>query len=909
MRRRQKTAKCNTLHYRLYDLCIFYVAIFFCITFFCITFFYPAMSSSQRQEREWKASHRHIVQNFLLRGEQNSAFRSLAPSILDPVSSTQNFPIAIDESVNGSVLASNKDSSGNVASVSPSWIESDSGNILMNSESQRQFMSESPFEKSGFGGSEFPKGVTFPDAVASKKFIADSGSPYPLSGELSRVMSPAGLPPIVSATGSPVVKNKFALKWSLSEQQRLKKVLAEERVRHDQFTTIDWAKEIENDVFEVAGAKRKCIPRNATELGQIAPNLSNAQESQIVNNSANNASSAVEYDELLIPFSLGKSITRSATQPTSYQVFLLKLLSCFGLFESQSEKSISLNNSPTNIIKMQAASESEVCLASASSKPSESPYNQCIRYLNFWSGLWFSVQGWILAALIGCTIGVVCAMVDTITTWFVSFREGLCMDKPQLSIRLCCPADYNVNFYLTGSCSNFSSWDDLLATTFLSGIPPIIIFSLFCCLFALLSGWLVSKYTPFAAGSGIPEIKTILSGIIINGVLTFYIIVVKSATLALSVGSGLAIGKEGPYIHLAAAIGSVWCKFFPKYRTSETRKREMISAACACGVSCAFGAPLGGVLFAMEEMVTYFPPKTLWKTFFCSIAGCLILKYLDPVQSGTLVLFDVQYTRQWMWLEVIPFMLCGVIGGLVGAALIHANGAYHAFRSSSLLSKFPLCEIACVAMLTGFVKYPIIELRSDVYEVMKKLFLSCESGIRSSYLCNLDQTDEVLLTLLACFLITFFLAVISFGMKVPAGIFIPSLFMGACLGRMVGTIVWWLQNQYSNSFYFRDCSSFISSSSFGCISPAIYAIVCAASCLTGVTRLTVSSVVIMFEITGSLSTVVPVMIGVVIAKWVGDAFGRANVAAVYINLSKYPFLEPQEEISVDATCVLIFLFL
>lgn len=105
----------------------------------------------------------------------------------------------------------------------------------------------------------------------------------------------------------------------------------------------------------------------------------------------------------------------------------------------------------------------------------------------------------------------------------------------------------------------------------------------------------------YAAGSGIPEIKTILSGFVIRGYLGSFTLATKSIGLALSVASGLSLGKEGPFVHIAACVGNICSRFFSKFDLNEARRREIISASAAAGVAVSFGAPVGGTLFSLEE--------------------------------------------------------------------------------------------------------------------------------------------------------------------------------------------------------------------------------------------------------------------------------------------------------------------
>ena len=105
-----------------------------------------------------------------------------------------------------------------------------------------------------------------------------------------------------------------------------------------------------------------------------------------------------------------------------------------------------------------------------------------------------------------------------------------------------------------------------------------------------------------AAGSGVAEVKVILSGFVVHGYLGVKTLVVKTLALVLSVSSGLSLGKEGPYVHIATCVGNIASRFFSKYNHNDGKRREVLSASAASGVGVAFGAPIGGVLFSLEEV-------------------------------------------------------------------------------------------------------------------------------------------------------------------------------------------------------------------------------------------------------------------------------------------------------------------
>jgi len=168
-----------------------------------------------------------------------------------------------------------------------------------------------------------------------------------------------------------------------------------------------------------------------------------------------------------------------------------------------------------------------------------------------------------------------------------------------------------------GVCEDWVPWS---TWTF----PSWIIYILFAVAFSSLCAHLVRVFAPYAAGSGISEIKCILAGFVINGFLGVWTFALKSLTLVrmkerrhrsqacsrltyfylyyqpLAISSGLSVGKEGPAVHIACCIGNIVGHFFRSFERSQARMRELLTAASAAGVAVAFGSPIGGVLFSLE---------------------------------------------------------------------------------------------------------------------------------------------------------------------------------------------------------------------------------------------------------------------------------------------------------------------
>ena len=260
---------------------------------------------------------------------------------------------------------------------------------------------------------------------------------------------------------------------------------------------------------------------------------------------------------------------------------------------------------------------------------------------------WFDgAQGWIVVAIIGFLTACIAYFVNVTETSIFDLKEGYCVDGWYFSKKKCC--------YQQETCLEWQTWGRILKLTgveekwidFIAYIVFVVVFSTASCILTLMtrteipsafslstldenlgaemydgkngsadadqkSSPRVKKrqekggpnmiYYP-AAGSGVAEVKVILSGFVLHGYLGVRTLVIKTVGLILSVASGLSLGKEGPYVHIATCVGNVTCRFFSKYNHNDGKRREVLSASAASGVAVAFGAPIGGVLFSLEEV-------------------------------------------------------------------------------------------------------------------------------------------------------------------------------------------------------------------------------------------------------------------------------------------------------------------
>jgi chloride channel 3/4/5 len=364
---------------------------------------------------------------------------------------------------------------------------------------------------------------------------------------------------------------------------------------------------------------------------------------------------------------------------------------------------------------------------------------------------------------------------------------------------------------------------------------------------------------------------------------------IKSIGLCLAVASGLWLGKEGPLVHVACCCANLLMKLSTSLNDNEARKREVLSAAASAGISVAFGAPIGGVLFSLEQLSYYFPDKTMWQSFVCAMVAAVTLQLLDPFRTGQIVLYQVTYTTGWHNFEIVPFAMLGIVGGLYGGFFIKLNMWIAKWRKASRVMEYPVLEVFVVAVLTALVNFPNIFMRAQASELAWILFAEC-SAVKDDFLGICESQHAVSFTLLLiAALVGFILASITFGLRIPAGIILPSMVIGALYGRTFGLLVEHVQQANPQWLLFASCEPDVP-----CVTPGTYALIGAASALGGVTRMTVSIVVIMFELTGALDYVLPIMIAVMLSKWVGDAFGKKGIYESWIQFNGYPFLDNRD---------------
>ena len=191
-------------------------------------------------------------------------------------------------------------------------------------------------------------------------------------------------------------------------------------------------------------------------------------------------------------------------------------------------------------------------------------------------------------------------------------------------------------------------------------------------LFGLVTTFLCDKFSKEAEGSGIPQIKTFLSGLKLNNYLNARSYFVKMAGLILIDGGGYFTGKEGPLIRLSAMVARKIMEFsyFNKIAKNSFLRNQMMIVSVAAGVVSTFGASYGGLMFAIEICTTTFLIANLWRAFVCATIVKVLYTYINS-SDGLDIFVDLQSVDLLSISMLTHSVMLGLLGGWLGSLWIY----------------------------------------------------------------------------------------------------------------------------------------------------------------------------------------------------------------------------------------------
>jgi len=409
---------------------------------------------------------------------------------------------------------------------------------------------------------------------------------------------------------------------------------------------------------------------------------------------------------------------------------------------------------------------------------------------------------------------------------------------------------------------------------------------------AFIASALTLYLAPRAAGGGMPYVMAYLNGTYIPQYLTWRIVWVKVVALVCVIAAGLPLGMEGPFVYIGGGV-AVACAQFLRSRIGKyslslmtiNEERFFMAGGAAAGLAVAFSAPLAGVLLVINDATAFVTTSFTTRVFACAMFAQLFSdmghsNWGSRIKSHTLITLTEAPVWPWSLPELFAFVFIGLLGACVGSFGIWLNmkitpWRHHHLPPSKKLGNFVQMALFTLVVCILWFSLPYMFACRPVHEDCELegienrcQRLHCEEGhysdIGSLLFGSSEHAMKLLLDravslhndmsvwpLLVYAILFFLLTSFIYGAYVPGGLYVPSVIVGGCYGRVIGILLAkWIPDSHIN--------------------PGVYSMLGAGSLLGGFNRQALPIVVMLMEMSGDSTFLLPIMITGSIAKVVGD---------------------------------------
>lgn len=433
--------------------------------------------------------------------------------------------------------------------------------------------------------------------------------------------------------------------------------------------------------------------------------------------------------------------------------------------------------------------------------------------------------------------------------------------------------------------------------------------AIFLGLLATSMGYFISPNTD---GSGIPELKVVLSGLNLFQYYDFRSLIGKTLGLLCVLMAGVEVGRAGAYVHIAGAIGKQILKLGYFQSIKNGSKRMLLVCSAVVGVTLSLGTPVGAILFAIEQSSTVYLVGNIWKTFFVAIICLYTKNNVRHITNLSVNSYEGELIQEVKFdYELIYFIILGLIGGIFSGIICILIGKVALTRKSSTNrfynNRFWYIVIVCLVCSVFQVLLP--PLRSNHSKMFSILFkpnsvskyifdtemMNKHSNITNiSNISNMNDTYKVQLedqifdstnkplysnpfaslihpnestTLILCLICKMIMLVLSNTANIPLGVIGPIFCCGGIFGRLYGHILFKLFNIRKEH---------------------LFSLVGAACFLSGATHSIAPSVII-FEITGESSHFLHLLFASLISNLICKSIS-VSVFDVILFIRNLPYL-------------------
>lgn len=345
-----------------------------------------------------------------------------------------------------------------------------------------------------------------------------------------------------------------------------------------------------------------------------------------------------------------------------------------------------------------------------------------------------------------------------------------------------------------------------------------------CAATAAFGAWLVRRFSPYASGSGIPQIEAALNGHLPPT--PPRLLPVKFLGGLSAIGGGLALGREGPSVQMGAVVAHLVGQLF---RHSEEELRFLLAAGAGAGLAVAFNAPIAGAIFVLEELVRRFEPRMTIVALATSSTAVMVSRLITgdaPDFSVSMLAHaaattgPLPYTTSASW---FLFVGLGVVAGVV--ASLYNRAILGALTLTGSLRRIPVeVRAATIGGSIGALGWFAPGLIGGGESISQAVL---SGGVAIS-------------AIPAAFVARFVLGPLSYAARTPGGLFAPLLVLGAQLGLLFGA---------GGAALFPNLG----------VAPEAFAVVGMAALFTGIVQAPVTGIVLVVEMTAAFTTLLPML--------------------------------------------------
>ncbi|WPL14001.1 MULTISPECIES: H(+)/Cl(-) exchange transporter ClcA [Thiorhodovibrio] len=376
-------------------------------------------------------------------------------------------------------------------------------------------------------------------------------------------------------------------------------------------------------------------------------------------------------------------------------------------------------------------------------------------------------------------------------------------------------------------------------------VPGWLLLMLLGALVLVCAMWLVRRFAPETAGSGVQEVESILASA--RKLHWKRVLPIKFVAGTLAVGSGLVLGREGPTIHMGAALGQMASE---RLGPRPGANRALIAAGAAAGLATAFNAPLAAIVFVTEELREHFDYRfaTIQSVILACCAAVIVSGWMLG-QGPDMPMPDLDMAPlRSLPLFLLLGILIGALGGLFNRLLLGSVAAFRALGT-------PGAYIA--AAMTGLFLGALI------------WFAPATVGGGETLVENLLHGQPALFFLLALLAVRLLTTVGSYGLGLPGGIFAPMLALGTICGAAFAVLV---------SFAAPAIA----------LQPEVFAVAAMGALFAATVRAPLTGIILVIELTGAQALALPIILTCLSATFTAEGLGGRPIYSSLLALQNKP---------------------